>query len=73
MTAWGQIALIVLNTWQIANDKYVGAIIGGFLISLLFTFSVRIINSGTWQHRTLYCFGGALGTGTGLLLGKLLY
>tara|TARA_R110000824_G_scaffold12226_6_gene53537 strand:- start:5564 stop:5812 length:249 start_codon:yes stop_codon:yes gene_type:complete len=73
LAAWAQISLIVLNTWQIANDKYVGAVIVGFLISLLFTVTVRIIHTGTWPERIFYCLGGAVGTATGLFLGKVLY
>jgi hypothetical protein len=73
LQAWAQVMLVVLNTWQIANGKIVGAIIVGFLISLVWTFNVKRAAFATWTTRIIYCAGASAGTGTGLLLADLLY
>ena len=72
-TAWAQIGLVVLNTWQIANSKYIGSLVVSFLISLFWTFNVRSVAGGTWSQRLTYCVGGTVGTATGLLLSLILY
>ena len=71
--AWAQVLLVVLNTWQIANGKIVGALIVGFLISLVWTFNVKRAAFATWTTRIIYCDGASAGTGTGLWLADLLY
>ena len=73
LLAWLQVTLICLNTWQIANEKIAGALIVGFLISLVWTFNVQDISrSGIWT-KVSYSFGAMFGTGTGLLLSKYFY
>lgn len=71
--AWAQVTLICLNTWQIANCKFVGALIVGFLISLVWTFNVRRAVFGCWKTRIIYAVGASCGTATGLLLSIILY
>ena len=68
-----QVCLVVTNTWQIANDKYLGAIIVGFLISLVWTLNVRTAAFGTIAHRLSYCIGAASGTAIGLIATQLIY
>ena len=71
--AWAQVMLVVLNTWQIANGKIAGALIVGFLISLVWTFNVKRAAFATWTTRIVYCAGASAGTGSGLLLADWLY
>ena len=71
--AWAQVTLICLNTWQIANSKFVGALIVGFLISLVWTFNVRRAVLGCWKTRLIYCVGASCGTATGLSLSLIIY
>lgn len=72
-TGFVQVLLVALNTWQIANDHLVGAVIVGFLISLTWTFNVKRIAFGTHADRFIYAGGAALGTLSGLLLAKAIY
>lgn len=72
--AYLHLMLICLNTWQVANAKWVGAVVVGFLISLLWTFNVNnVARDGTMKNRLLYSFGSSFGIGTGLFLVRLLY
>lgn len=67
-----QVTLVSLNTYQISKFYLVGAFIVGFLISLTWTFNVRTA-LGTWRDRLSYSTGAAVGTLTGMYMGKLLY
>jgi uncharacterized membrane protein len=71
--AYIQVMLVVMNTWQVANQKFVGAIIVGFFISLVWTFNVKRVAFGEWKTRLIYCFGASLGTASGLLITKYIY
>lgn len=71
--AWLQVALICLNTWQIANGKLLGALIVGFLISLVWTFNVKRVAFGCWKTRLTYASGACAGTGTGIFLAQFIY
>ena len=71
--AWLQVTLICLNTWQIANSKFIGAMIVGFLISLVWTFNVQDISKSCLKSKITYSLGAATGTASGLLLSKILY
>lgn len=72
-TAFIQVLLVVINTWQIANGKYVGAVGVGFLISLVWTLNVKSVVVGGWSDRIVYSFGAATGTGFGLIIPHLVY
>jgi hypothetical protein len=69
--AYTQVMLIVINTWQIAHQKFFGAVVVGFLISLVWTFNVKRVAFGEWRTRLVYCSGAALGTCSGLFLTTL--
>lgn len=71
--AYIQVLLVVVNTWQVANQKFLGAIIVGFLISLVWTFNVKRVALGEWSTRLIYCLGASLGTASGLLITKTIY
>lgn len=72
--AYLHLMLICLNTWQVANAKWFGAVLVGFIIALLWTFNVNnVARDGTWRNKLLYSFGASFGIGTGLLLVRLLY
>jgi len=72
LTGWLQVALVAINTYQMANRHVAGALLVGFLISLVWTFNVRTA-LGNWPERLTYCTGAALGAGTGLLITHLIY
>lgn len=71
--AWAQVALVALNTFQIANAQWIGALVVGFLISLLWTFNVRRAAFGTWADRMIYSTGAMCGTATGLGIAAVIY
>ena len=71
--AWIQVSLICLNTWQIANREIIGALIVGFLISLVWTFNVQDISTSSLGDKVAYSFGAMIGTATGLAASALIY
>lgn len=71
--AWIQVTLICLNTWQIANQKIPGALIVGFLISLVWTFNVQSISRSNLLAKVTYSLGAMAGTATGLALSFGIY
>ena len=71
--AWVQVSLICLNTWQIANQKIPGALIVGFLISLVWTFNVQSISRSNLLAKITYSLGAMAGTATGLALSFAIY
>jgi len=71
--AWIQVSLICLNTWQIANQKIPGALIVGFLISLVWTFNVQSISRSNLLAKITYSLGAMAGTATGLALSFAIY
>ena len=68
--AYTQVMLVVINTWQVAHQKFVGAIIVGFLISLVWTFNIKRVAFGDWTTRFIYCTGASIGTASGLIITK---
>jgi hypothetical protein len=71
--SWLQVTLIATNTYQVANQKWVGAIIIGFLISFVWTINVgRVVFACNWI-RLVYSLGAMTGTGTGILITHLIY
>lgn len=67
------VTLIALNTYQLANQHYVGGIIVGFLISLVWTFNVKSAAYGSLNDKLIYSSGAAIGTAIGLLISTILY
>ena len=72
-TAWLQVALVACNTWQIANEKWLGALIVGFAISLVWSFNVSKIALSTLTDKIIYSIGACTGTGTGLIIAATIY
>lgn len=73
LTAFVQVLLVALNTYQIAKGKILGSILVGFLISLVWTYNVKRAAFSTNTDRVIYAAGAALGTAAGLLIGKFFY
>jgi len=73
LLAYIQVALVVCNTWQIANGKIVGAVIVGFLISFVWTLNVKRVAFGCLKDRLVYSSGACLGTLSGLCATQLIY
>lgn len=73
ITAWLQVGLIATNTWQIANQRWLGALIVGFLISWVWCGNIKKVVASTTFERIIYCTGAMTGTGTGILITQILY
>ena len=71
--SWLQVTLIATNTYQVANQEWVGAIIVGFLISFVWTINVgRVVFACNWI-RLVYSLDAMTGTGTGILITHIIY
>ena len=68
-----QVSLVALNTYQLANREWVGALIVGFMISLAWTFNVRRAAFGSFIDRLIYASGAMAGTATGLIAAGIFY
>lgn len=73
MSGWIQVILVAINTWQIPNEKYIGAVIVSFFISFVWTFNVKKIAFGTMIDRIVYSCGAMVGVISGMLIVKLIY
>jgi len=62
---------VVINTYFIGKDFWVGVLICGFLISFIWSFNVKKVAFGTIKDRIIYSLGACVGSGTGLLLSKI--
>ena len=68
-----QVTLVALNTYQVANAHYVGAVIVGFLISLVWTFNVKSAAFGSFKDKLVDASGAAVGTALGLTFSTFIY
>jgi hypothetical protein len=73
LTAWLQVFLVALNTYQVAQGKWLGALVVGFGISLVWTLNIKRIAFAGWKDRLVYSTGAMCGTGTGILAANLFY
>ena len=73
MTGYVQVVLITVNTWQIANGKYLSALPVAFAISFLWTINVKQIAFGNIPERLIYSGGAMTGCMSGILLSRLFY
>ena len=70
ITGYIQVVLITLNTWQIANGKYLSAIPVAFAISFLWTLNVKQVAFGNLPQRIIYSCGAMMGCASGMLLSQ---
>ena len=68
-----QVALICLNTWQVANAKILGAVVVGFLISLVWCFNAQRAAFSNLSDKIVYSAGASLGTASGIVLSQIIY
>jgi len=60
-----QVIMVSVNTYQIANHKWIGMAIFGFWISFFWTYNVSILAFGNIRQRLVYAAGGMCGVLTG--------
>jgi len=68
-----QVLLVVTNTYQVSHGKYIGAVLVGFLISMVWSFNVKKIAFGSLVDRLIYAFGASFGTFLGILISEFIY
>lgn len=73
LTGFIQVILVAVNTYQIAHKKFVGVLIVGFLISLVWSWNVKKIAFGSTADRLIYAIGAGIGSLIGLVLSALIY
>jgi hypothetical protein len=74
LRGFAQVCPIAINTWQLAHEKYVGAFVCGFLISLIWWSNASTSGkSRDWQDGPWYAIGAATGTISGLWLTRWWY
>lgn len=73
LTGMVQVTLVALNTYQVSHKRVFGALVVGFLISIVWTLNVKRIAIGSWLDRVAYASGAMTGTGMGMLLSDLFY
>ena len=72
-TGFLQVYFVVINTYFISKDYYLGVFICSFVISLIWSFNVKKISIGSLKERVLYSFGASIGGLTGLITGNYLH
>lgn len=73
ITGFIQVILVAINTYQIANKKYIGILVVGFLISLVWSWNVKKVAFGSNMDRFIYATGAGIGSLVGVLLAILFY
>jgi len=65
---WLIVSLVAHNTVAISSGDYPRAIVGGYLISLVWWWNARSAAHAkkSWQAGLVYAAGAALGTATGM-------
>ena len=73
LTGFAQVFLVTIQTYFIAKVFIIGVLIGGFLISLVWSWNVKKIAFGNRFDRVVYSLGAAIGAVCGLLLSTIIY
>lgn len=68
-----QVNLVTINMYQVANLKFAGMALFGFLISLLWTYNVSIVVFSSLKKRIVYSLGGMCGCVVGGILSHYIY
>lgn len=66
MTGVLQVYFVAINTCFLAKELYVGVLVAGFMISLIWSYNVKKVVFGTLKDRIVYALGASLGSLAGL-------
>ena len=69
LMGWLQVALVAIQTYFLSKSFYGGVLIGGFLISFVWSFNVKSVAFGSNLDRLIYSIGAGCGAISGLWLG----
>lgn len=73
VTGFAQVFLVTIQTYFISKSFYLGALVGGFLISIVWSWNVKKIAFGSRMDRVVYSLGAAFGAIAGLFLSQIVY
>jgi hypothetical protein len=73
LTGFAQVFLVTVQTFFIAKVFYMGVLIVGFLISIVWSWNVKKVAFGSKADRVLYSSGAACGAVCGLFLSQIIY
>lgn len=73
MTGFVQIFFVAINTFFIAKENYLGALICGFIISFIWSYNVKKVAFGNITDRLLYSTGAAIGCVSGIFICQYLF
>ena len=72
-TGFAQVFLVTVQTYFISKAFVIGVLVGGFLISLVWSWNVKKIAFGTRLDRVVYSLGASVGAVSGLVLSTIIY
>jgi len=67
-TGFLQVALVSAQTYMVARAVWIGVLIVGFGISLVWSINVRKVAFGGWVDRIIYSSGAGVGALFGMLV-----
>lgn len=71
-TGFIQVFFVAVNTYFISKSLYLGVLICGFSISIIWSWNVKKVVFGTFVERLIYSTGAAFGSLAGALISKLI-
>jgi hypothetical protein len=73
ITGFFQVLFVAINTYFLSKEFYVGVIICGFIISLIWSWNVKKIAFGSKTDRLIYAAGAGFGSFMGLVISVLFF
>ena len=68
LAAFLQVMFVTMNIHFISRGLIIPMVITSFIVSLVWTYNVKLVSIGCVTDRTYYAAGAALGTGTGYFI-----
>lgn len=68
ITGFLQVLFIAINTYFLSKEFYVGVLVCGFAISLIWSYNVKKVAFGSLNDRLIYATGAGFGSLVGLMV-----
>lgn len=72
-TGFFQVLFVAINTYFISKEFYLGVLMCGFIISLIWSWNVKKVAFGTKQDRMIYAAGAGCGSLMGLVVSVVFF
>lgn len=66
--AFCQVMFVTMNVYFISSSKVIPMMMTSFIVSLLWTYNVKIVSIGSLADRAYYAAGASAGTGLGFFI-----